>query len=272
MKIEKLVKEYWKSPGYRDLSESSQRSYDHALNNIVDYFRGKEVEEIKRSDMIRFVNDKADKPASANLMLRVASVVFSYAVDMDILPYNPAARLKKLKIGSHVRWHPEEVRDAVAMGNRIVSSAVALAWYTGQREGDILQMRWRDLREGAFHLTQTKTKLEMSIKAHLDIVNYLIDVRGVEPDDYFIVSGKNPISEQAFRGRFSRAMEKLGIHKTFHGIRKGVASMLAENGRSTTEIAAILGHKTTRMAEYYAEQACGKKLASNAVDNLTSCF
>jgi integrase len=97
-------------------------------------------------------------------------------------------------------------------------------------------------------------------------------VRGVEPDDYFIVSGKNPISEQAFRGRFSRAMEKLGIHKTFHGIRKGVASMLAENGRSTTEIAAILGHKTTRMAEYYAEQACGKKLASNAVDNLTSCF
>jgi integrase len=269
MTFDHLVKQYWKSPGYKALAESSQRGYDHALNKLMDYFRGVDVEDIKRSAMIQMINDQSEKPASANLMLRVASVLFSFAVDMDIIPYNPAARLKKLKIGSHTRWHPEEVRKAVEMRNRIVSSAVALAWYTGQREGDILKMRWKDFKEGAFHLTQTKTKLEMTIKAHADIIAYLMDIRGVEPEDYYIVSGEKPISEQAFRARFTRAMDKIGIYKTFHGIRKGVACMLAEKGRSSKEIAAILGHKTTRMADFYAEQSSGTKLASNAVDNIT---
>jgi integrase len=66
-------------------------------------------------------------------------------------------------------------------------------------------------------------------------------------------------------------MKLLGINKTFHGIRKGVACSLAENGRSINEIAAILGHKTIRMAAYYADQASGKRLAENAVSSIVSC-
>jgi integrase len=67
-------------------------------------------------------------------------------------------------------------------------------------------------------------------------------------------------------------MKDLKMNKTFHGIRKGVACSLAENGRSVNEIAAILGHKTIRMAAYYADQANGKKLAENAVSSMVSCF
>lgn len=271
MTIDELVREYRKSPGYMKLSLSSFRTYDHCINTILDHFRGRKLTDIRRSDMVRLMNSLASTPASANLVIRVASVLFSYAVDMDEVPYNPVLRIKKLKIGSYERWHPEEVTKAITCEDRIVSAAVALAWYTGQRESDILTMKWGDLRDGYFVLTQKKTKLEVGIKAHADVLAYLSGLRNEEPDHYYIVSGENPVKGQAFRARFSRAMKKIGIGKTFHGIRKGVASTLSENGRSTTEIAAILGHKTTRMAEYYAEQACGKKLAASAVDSLTSC-
>jgi integrase len=67
-------------------------------------------------------------------------------------------------------------------------------------------------------------------------------------------------------------MDRIGFSdKTFHGIRKGVASSLAENGSSIKEIAAILGHKSIRMAAYYADQASGKKLVENAVSSIVSC-
>lgn len=271
MNIKKLVNQYMKSPAFTHLADSSKRSYDYALRTLEDHFRDKDILEIRRSDMIKFVNTYVDKPAFANLSLRVASVLFSFAMDIDALPFNPADRIKKFKIGSHSRWYEEDVKTAIRDHDRVISTSVMLAWYTGQREEDILNMRWSDLRQGHVHLVQGKTKLEMEIKAHPDMIAGLLKFRGNEPDHYFIVSGAKPLSGQAFRGRFKRAMTRLGISKVFHGIRKGVASSLAEKGRSTTEIAAILGHKTTRMAEYYAEQACGKKLASNAVDAITSC-
>jgi len=271
MTLDNLLKMYWKSPGYKRLAPTSQKIYDSYCYKLVKRFGSQNIATLKRSDMIKMLNEFSDKPASANLLLRVASVLMSFALDMDEIPYNPCARLKKLKIGSHERWHPGEVREAIATGDRVVATAVALAWYTGQREGDILGLQWKDLRDGYISLVQSKTKAEMLIKGHPDILKLLAALRGGEPSHYYIVSGQKPISGQAFRGRFARAMDKAGVSKTFHGIRKGVASELAESGSSTTEIAAILGHKTTRMAEYYAKQASGKKMAEAAVDNLTRC-
>lgn len=272
MTLDQLIEEYCKSPQYTKLAESSQGLYKHCIHTLQDNFRKVKIADIKRSDLVRLSNKLSNTPASANLVLRVASVLFSFAIDIDALPYNPAARVKKLKIGTHERWHPEEVKRAIGYPDRVVSAAVALAWYTGQREGDILRLQWKDYRNGYINLIQTKTKLEMGIKAHADVAMFLDGLRNGEPDHYYIVSGAKPIRDSAFRGRFSRAMERLGLYKTFHGIRKGVACELAEKGRSTKEIAAILGHKTTRMAEFYADQACGKRMAANAVDSLTGCL
>ncbi len=269
MTLDKLVKEYWKSPGFKALSPSSQRSYDHCTNYLTNYFRGREIESIKRSDMIKLANDLSDRPATSNLTVNVASVLFSFAMDIDALPYNPAARLKKLKIGSHTRWHVEDARKGVQVHDRAVRMAIILAWHTGQRESDILKMKWGDIREGYIHVTQAKTKIELKIKVNTNMIPALNEARGAEPEDYYILSGKKPLSPQAFRGRFRRHMDAIGVYKTFHGIRKGVACDLAENGRSTKEIAALLGHKTERMASFYAKQANDTKMAASAVDSIT---
>jgi integrase len=78
------------------------------------------------------------------------------------------------------------------------------------------------------------------------------------------------MGDSNFRKLFASESKRLGVQKVFHGIRKGVASSLAENGRPISEIAAMLGHKSIRMAAYYAEQADSTKLAESAVSNLTS--
>ena len=270
MTFDDLYLEYMKSQGYANLSVNTKRSYNYCSGRMIKYFGDMDVATMKRSTFVKFQNDHHKTPAYANLATRVASVVFSFATDMDIVPFNPVTGLKRLKIGSHVKWEPEEVRAVIAMNDRKISTAVALAWFTGQREGDILNMRWGDMADGYLKVKQQKTGLEMGIKIHPDLVPYLNMVRGNEPDSYYMVSGPEQMSGPAFRNMLRRRLKKLNIDKVFHGIRKGVACMLAENGRPINEIAAMLGHKSIRMAAYYSEQASQKKLTENAVSNVTS--
>jgi integrase len=61
----------------------------------------------------------------------------------------------------------------------------------------------------------------------------------------------------------------MGIERQFHGIRKTVGAILAERGRNTNEIAALLGHKTLAMAALYTRQASNKKMIASAVNDLT---
>ncbi len=270
MNISELYGQYIKSPNYSKLSVNTKRSYNYCADRLSSYFEDLDIANMKRSTFIKFQNDHGDKPAYANLATRVASVMMSFAVDMDFIPFNPVTGLKKLKIGSHAKWTPEEVKTIIALGDRKISTAVALAWYTGQRESDILEMKWSDCKNGYLHVVQQKTGLELNIKIHPDIEGYLKKIRGSDADNYYIVSGEYPMSGPAFRNMLKRRIKKANIDKVFHGIRKGVASMLAENGRPINEIAAMLGHKSIRMAAYYAEQACGKKLTESAVSNVTS--
>lgn len=270
MTFEKLFAEYIKSPRFRKLSPRSKQIYLYCGDRLAKFFGAQNINKIKRSDLLRYQNDYVETPAHGNLALRIASVVFTFGMDMDYVAFNPASRIAKLKIGSHVKWTPDEVKQVVALGDRRISTAVALAWYTGQREGDVLSMRWRDYDGTYISVTQSKTGLEMKIKVHPDLVAYLDSIRGVEDPDHYIVSGKNPMSGQAFRNMLKRRTNKLHIEKVFHGIRKGVASSLAEKRTPISEIAAIMGHKSIRMAAYYAEQAESKILTDNAVDNLVS--
>lgn len=271
MNFEKLFRKYEASSGFAKLSPKSKQIYVYISKKLSDHLGDMDVSDMKRSTFIAIQSQYRDKPAMANLMTRVASIAMSYAVDLDILPANPVAGMKNLKTGSHQRWEPDEVRKVIALNDRKISTAVAIAWYTGQRESDVLKMRWKDIRDGYLTVVQDKTKQELKIKMHGDLVDFLGKIRNGDPEGYYIVSGESRMTGGAFRAAFRRRMDRIGMRKTFHGIRKGVASSLAENGSSVKEIAAILGHKSIRMAAYYAEQASGKKLVENAVSSITSC-
>lgn len=270
MTVQELIRLYTKSKAYKNLAARSQQSYGYCLDDIEKKFGKRDILSIRRSDVMEILDDRADKPGYANMIVRVFSILFTFAIDRDLVPFNPASRIKKLKLGSHEKWTPDDVRQIVALNDRRITAAVILAWYTGQREEDVLIMRWSQYKDGRITLIQTKTQTEMTIKVHDDLAAYLDRLRGNEPDNYFIVSGKDRLSGQAFRGYLRRRLDAAGIKKVFHGIRKGVACSLAESGRPTSEIAAILGHKTQRMAEYYSKQANTKILTDNAVKNLVS--
>lgn len=271
MTFEELFDRYSKTQGFNSLSVASKRGYIYAAKKLSAHFGDADVTKLRRSDFIKYRDENIMTPGSVNLILRIASVMFGYALDIDLIGANPVANMKKLKLQPHEKWTPEEVALIISSADERVAIAIALAWYTGQRQGDVLSMKMRDYADGYITLVQSKTKTELKIKVHPDLERFINTVVAPnrEPDDY-IVSGPNRMGGSYFRQIFSDEVKRLGLHKVFHGIRKGVASSLAENGRPLSEIAAMLGHKSMRMAAYYAEQASGTKLAESAVSNLTT--
>lgn len=271
MNFDALFHEYSKTPGFTNLSITSKRSYIYAFEKLSGYFRDADITKLRRSDFIKMKDSHSVTPGSVNLTLRVASVMFGYALDRDIVAANPVAGFKKNKLQGHEKWTPEEVASFIANAEDVAAFAVLLAWYTGQRQGDILDMKMSDFVDGYITVIQSKTKMEIKIKVHPDLQRYIDEVvapkRG--PEDYF-VSGTKKMGGSCFRNIFVKETKRLKLDKVFHGIRKGVASSLAENGRPISEIAAILGHKSIRMAAYYAEQSNSTKLAESAVSNLAS--
>lgn len=270
MTFDELFKDYSNTDSYKKLSVASWRGYAYGAKNLSRFFKDRDATKLRRSDFIKMKDEMSNRPGSANLVLRVASILYGHALDRDLIAANPVANMKKNKLQGHEKWNPEEVRKLISEADERISIAVALAWYTGQREGDILAMRVCDYTDGYITLTQSKTKTEMKIKVHPDLEAILSAISPKRNPEDYIVSGTKRMGDSNFRKLFASESKRLGVQKVFHGIRKGVASSLAENGRPISEIAAMLGHKSIRMAAYYAEQADSTKLAESAVSNLTS--
>ena len=173
MKLNEVIDQYVNSRAFKSLAPSSKRQYMDALDKFDSRFGRKNIDAIRRSDIVGMLEEYSDTPAMANRFARVTSVLFSFALDHDYVQGNPASRLKKQRIGSWARWYPEEVAKIIALKDRVVSTAVALAWYTGQRESDVLAMQWSDISKGHIRLRQRKTGHVMLIKIHSDLALYL---------------------------------------------------------------------------------------------------
>jgi len=265
MKLFEVIDQYVRSRSFKSLAESSKRQYSEVLTKFELRYGMNEIDTIKRSDIVGMLDEMSSTPAMANRFVRVTSVLFSFALDHDYVTGNPASRLKKMKIGSWARWYPEEVAKVIALKDRVVSTAVALAWYTGQRESDVLDMKWSDISRGSIRVKQHKTGKIMLIKIHPDLALYL---KSIPKDGPYIVSGEKPMTTASFRSVFRPKIIEAGINKTFHGIRKGVGAFLAESGASANEIGALLGHSGLAMATVYTRQADESKLISSAVDSM----
>lgn len=264
MIVKDVVREYRASPGFRELADDTKRQYTSELNRLNDKFGDRAISKIKRADLIRQMNSMGNTPAMAGRFARVSSVLFSYALDMEYIEANPASRLKKPKIGTLARWSMEEVMLGMKVENPLVRTAIWLAFYTGQREGDVLRMTWHDIKDGtAIKVKQKKTGTYLEIELHPSLRKYLKKLPKENPE----IVGRS-ISTSGFRSMFKRDLEKVGVYKTFHGLRKTVASYLGEVGTSTKNTADLLGHKTLKMAEKYLNQADRTKSISNAVKQL----
>ncbi len=202
-------------------------------------------------------------PATANRYMAALSHALTIAVkEWGWLDDNPMRKVRKLKEPrGRLRFLTEDERprllEACKAHSPALYSIVVLALSTGARQGEILNLNWRDidLARGMIVLEETKNNERRAIplQGHaLELIKEMSKVKRIDTGLLF-PSRKDPSKPLNVHSIWRTTVKKAGIEDfRFHDLRHSCASYLAMNGASLAEIADVLGHKTLQMVKRYA--------------------
>ena len=269
-----LIRAYKASPEYRGLAATTRREYDRVLSRIEDEDGHRLARDIRRKDVRKRRDARAETPGAANTYLAVLSLLISWGIDADFderLTVNVCARIKKFRGGSYRAWTEAEKADFEArwpLGTK-QRLAYALARYTGQRRTDLTAMTRAHVADGLIQVTQQKTGAPLWIPMHRELRRA---IEATASGDMLLLVNENGkgFDRVYFGAWFAEACDeaKLDDECVLHGLRHSAGSDLAEAGCSETEIMSILGHKTARMVTRYTRGARQKKMAKAAIVKL----
>ena len=267
--FEALITTYRNSPEYCDLAHSTRRDYERYLEMICATWGAFEVSGLLPAHALALRDKHRSTPAAANALIRTLSALISWSVPRGYRTDNPCQYVRKLSIGEGWAPWPWEMielvhREAPAWMWR----AVALALYTGQRQGDVLEMTWTAVRGGLIEVRQEKTGKHLVIPAHQRLLAVLAEVPRSSVRILTSTRG-TPWTRDGFRASWQKALTGplAAIRESklvFHGLRKSAVVTLLEAGCSDAEVAAITG-QSRQMVEHYAKQVNQKKLAASAI-------
>lgn len=224
----------------------------------------------------------AGQPRMAQVIRSVLIDVFKEAQHYGEVPpgYNPAIATKQPRRRvtrqrlSLDEW--QKIFDIADENNKYMGNAMLLALVTGQRLGDISNMKFSDIWDDHLHVIQEKTgsKIAIPLSLRLNAINWsLRDVvarcRDYAVSPYLIHFFRS--TSQADRGaqvksntlttNFSKARDKAGINwedgtpATFHEQRSLAERLYEAEGIDTQK---LLGHKSpSQTASYHDDRGKG---------------
>lgn len=265
-----LCAAYYASAGFRGLRPITRATY----RNTLERFRAKNgnlpARAMRRQDVMRFLDQKADTPSAANHLLQVLRVLMRFGLDRGLIDTDPTHKVRRLRIDGDgfPPWSDEQIatyKEKWEPGTR-QRMALMLLLETGQRRGDVVRMGRQHLKDGRLRIRQSKTGTEISIRVS-EALKAEID-RVPAGQMTFLVTGNGaPFTPAGFGNWFREQCDRAGIgFVSAHGLRKAAARHLAEAGCTAHEIMAITGHKTLAEVQRYAASASGETLADAAHD------
>lgn len=250
-----LVKSYHRSPRYRNLKPRTALDYDKHLEFFVSIMGDRNPVKMQRKDVIRLRDANAEKAYFANYSLRVLRVLMEHCVDLGWRDNNPARGVPELKTEKTERepW-PRELLDiyraTCPLGTR-ERLVMELCVGTGQRIGDVLNMRWSHIEDAAFFVKQSKTKKELWVPI-LPELQAALDV--ASRHSVFILTNERGTNRWSYRGASAavrRVRERIGaLAYDIHSWRYNAACELLEAGCGDDLIAAVTGQSPAMVQHY----------------------
>lgn len=238
-----------------ELAPRTARDYRRHVAHLKRLFGDRLAEELKPKDFGPFLNIQGRGKTNRVRQLAVLSAAFSEAVSSWYwIERNVLRDVKRPKSKPRDRLVTEEEFAAVkAMAPLRVKLAMDLAVITGQRQGDILAMKWADIKDMSILIHQAKTGKRLAIEITPDLEKvldrcYLLPGGGKDGGEYVITrrcGGR--FTSEGFRSRWQSTINRYcrrgGKRFTFHDLRA-----LAATRCPTIEHAMyLLGHSNISM-------------------------
>jgi len=221
---------------------------------ILPAFGGRRLSEIKRPDVIEWLDGITDRPApiAANRALSWFKGLCNFAVERGILDASPIAAIKPpaAETARDRVLSDDELRTVLDTADAlepVYAGLIKLLILTGQRLREVSEMEWKEIDLDAKLWTLPAKRAKNSIEHSIPLLDQTIEILKALPriagsDFVFTINGRNPI-----RGAHlvKRRIDKLGPPIppwVLHDIRRTVASGMARLGVNLPVIEKLLNH------------------------------
>lgn len=280
-----MLRSYRESPDFLTLKDRTRADY----HKVFDWLKGIDEMPVAQMDsqFVAGLRDKAFKQRKrrfANYVLAVISVIFGHGIEHRLAKANPARDVRKVRRPTDApianrAWTEDEKRIVLETVPPHLIAPIAIARWTGLREGDIIRLGKTAYRDGSLNLTTSKRGVPHWFPCPAPLRDVLDAIPEHEAMRLCVNSRGLPWTEDGFRASFFKMIRKLestgsvsdGL--TFHGLRTSFAEEAADRGFNSREIADALAQRDTKSAEHYTRNVDRKRAAkavSAALDGTNS--
>lgn len=259
-----MVRLYEKSREYAKLAKNTKYAYGSALGKAIRIWQNIPVTDILAKDVREMMDELAHKPGTANNIRNALGAVYAWGIGRGHAASNPSLGVEPFESTPIPPWPVEALHAALASDDWHVRIPTALMYYTAQRVGDIVRLRWDEVKADRIWVRQQKTDKLLDIPIHAELRAILDAAPRKALTILTMRDNVRPATRTAVREWLSRWGAPRGWDLTPHGLRKNAVIALIEAGCSMAETAAISGQSLS-MVEHYAKARDQGKLASAAV-------
>ena len=276
MRLKKAVDKYLRSRHFNSLSYSTQRNYESRLNyfcrmSVMGSTLGNvsvmNINAIKCNEMYD-TWELENSIANANHNARVFSVLMNFLVSLDIINYNPMARVnKRTSTPRSVVWTHEQVITFLDTAFtkfdwRSIGLIVLMCYEWGQRPVDIRNLTWGDIDFDSDKVTITQTKRGATVELPIPD-NLLVMLQHQRKDwdfqDYVVPhhrpqdSAYRPITVSQMTALLREVKATAGLPDELQvgDLRKTAIVQMISSGVDHLAIQSVSGHKSVASLNPY---------------------
>ncbi len=264
-------------------------------DTVIDNIRYVHLESYRNHLRLKLTRKKTIRTdASVNREISCLHHLLSKGAEWELLEQNPFKRGKSLltkENNKRLRFlSQEELQKLLGVAPKHLREVIICAVNTGMRRGELLSLKWEQVRNGFIYLQNTKTDEPRQIPINDTLAELFEEIKKRHPGARYVFTYQNGKKEEVkevgnlkllkfndepmfeTKHSFETAVKKAGIeHCRFHDLRHTFASHLLMNGASLKDVQELLGHKTLDMTLRYAHLSGEhKKNAVNLLNGLVT--
>jgi integrase len=276
--FQSVISEYIGSKEFTRLSDRARSDYNKHIVNIQKEFDTLPLSAFKRENSKRTrgifkkwrdaLHQRSNR--QGDYAWTVLARICSVGKDRGLIEENPCekgGRAYKSK-RQELIWYPDDEEKFYQSAPEHISLAVLLAIWTGQRQGDLLRMRWNQggaddpYYDGTYmYLRQNKGGAFVRVTVVGPLKTALEKAKEKAAGPYILMTTRNKKWKSGFASLFSKLKTKAGLgNLTFHDLRGTAVTRLALAGATVAEIAAVTGHSMSHVEGILAAHYLGGKV------------
>jgi integrase len=254
-----------------------QKAFATSKRYLLDVVRGhfgdRRLSQVTYLDLETYRNRRKATPvmggkprteASVNREMALISHMLTKAVEWGLLENSPFKKGKRLmlKENNHrLRFLTEAEIEALLRSCDDLKTytphlrpIVETALHTGMRRGELLSLKWEQIRNGFIYLTETKSGKGRQIPINDRLAEVFREVRrGNQLKSPYVFCDSQGRRFLEVKRSFASACRRAGIEAfRFHDLRHTFASRLVMRGASLKAVQELLGHASMAMTMRYA--------------------